>query len=92
MMQFMKTSCLLAGLAVMMTLTGCGSREFTQGKYDDLAEDRLLDDKFNESDMRKIADTLVASLVDSPVVRDSKKPPIVLVTLVKNFVFFVFCK
>lgn len=79
-----RTLALLAGLAMVVVLSGCGSREFTQGKYDDLAEDRLLDDKFNESDMRKIADTMVASLVDSPVVRDSKKPPIVLVTLVKN--------
>jgi len=67
-----------------LLLSGCGSREFTQGKYDDLSEDRLLDDKFNESDMRRIADTMVASLVESAVVKESKKPPVVLVTLVKN--------
>ncbi len=31
-----------------------------------------------------IADTMVNSLVDSRVIRDFKKPPVVLVTLVKN--------
>ena len=39
--------------------TGCGEREFTQGKYDDLSEERLLDDKFNETDMRMIAETMI---------------------------------
>lgn len=73
-----------AAIGLVLVLTGCGSREFTQGKYDDLAEDRLLDDKFNESDMRRIADTMIASLVESAVVKEAKKPPIVLVTLVKN--------
>ena len=29
---------------------------------------RLLDDKFNESDMRMIADTMIKSLTESPVV------------------------
>jgi len=71
-------------VAFAVVLSACGSRQFTQGKYDDMAEDRLLDDKFNESDMRQIADTMVASLVGSPVVSESKKRPVVLVTLVKN--------
>jgi uncharacterized protein (TIGR02722 family) len=69
---------------IHLGLVGCGSRQFTQGKYDDLSEDRLLDDKFNESDMRQIADTMVKSLTESAVIRDAKKPPVVLVTLVKN--------
>lgn len=69
---------------VNLGLVGCGSRQFTQGSYDDLSEDRLLDDKFNESDMRQIADTMVKSLTESAVIRDAKKPPVVLVTLVKN--------
>lgn len=65
-------------------MLGCGSRQFTQGSYDDISEDRLLDDKFNESDMRQIADTMVKSLTESLVIREAKKPPILLVTLVKN--------
>lgn len=69
---------------ILLGVVGCGSRQFTQGNYDDLSEDRLLDDKFNESDMRQIADTMVKSLTESAMIRDAKKPPIVLVTLVKN--------
>ena len=71
-------------LVSLLFFTACGHKEFTGGKYDDLAEDRLLDDKFNESDMRQISDTMVQSLVGSAVIRELKKPPVVLVTLVKN--------
>ena len=77
------TGVLSLGLLVL-GITGCGSRQFTQGNYDDMSEDRLLDDKFNESDMRQIADTMVKSLAESAMIRDAAKPPIVLVTLVKN--------
>jgi len=71
-------------IGIALFFASCAQREFTEGKYDDLSQDRLLDDKFNESDMRQIADTMVASLVESPVVKESRKPPVVLVTLVKN--------
>lgn len=71
-------------LALMVLFSSCGSREFTQGKYDDMSEERLLDDKFNESDMRQIADTMVKSLTDSALMQGNKKRPVVLVTLVKN--------
>ena len=77
--------CGIVGASIaLVALTGCGSRQFSQGKYDDLSEDRLLDDKFNESDMRMIAEAMVKSLIDSQVIRESKKAPVVLVTLVKN--------
>lgn len=66
------------------TLISCGSKQFTQGSYDDLSEERLLDDKFNESDMHRIADTMVQSLSESKLVSELAKPPIVLVTLCKN--------
>jgi uncharacterized protein (TIGR02722 family) len=65
-------------------LCSCGSKQFTQGSYDDLSEERLLDDKFNESDMKRIAEAMVQSLSESKVVSDAQKPPVVLVTLVKN--------
>lgn len=75
---------LLCAIFAVGALSGCGGRQFSQGSYDDMAEDRLLDDKFNESDMRMIADTMVKSLTDSAVIRELKKAPVVLVTLVKN--------
>ncbi|MCB0404160.1 MAG: penicillin-binding protein activator LpoB [Bdellovibrionales bacterium] len=64
--------------------TGCGSKQFTQGEYDDLSESRLLDDKFNETDMRLVAETMVNSLVGSRIISEAKKPPVVMVTLLKN--------
>jgi len=71
-------------LPCFLFMTACGSKQFTQGKYDDLSEDRLLDDKFNESDMRQIATTMVQSLTESRLINESSRPPVVLVTLVKN--------
>ena len=71
-------------LPVLLILVSCGSKQFTQGKYDDINEDRLLDDQFNESDMRRIADTMVQSLSESRVISSVRRPPVVLVTLVKN--------
>lgn len=78
----MKRLLLLIPLAVLFT--SCGSKQFTQGKYDDMSEERHLDDKFNETDMRQIAETMVQSLTESVVVKEAKKKPVVLVTMVKN--------
>ena len=64
--------------------TACGSKQFTQGSYDDLSQDRLLDDKFNESDQRQIADAMIQSLVGSAVIAERKDRPVILVTMVKN--------
>ncbi len=80
----LKSTRVAAFAAVAVLILGCGDKQFTQGKYDDISEDRLLDDKFNESDMRQIADTMIKSLTESLVVKESKKRPVVLVTLVKN--------
>ncbi|NBV50788.1 penicillin-binding protein activator LpoB [bacterium] len=75
---------LILGVPALMLLVSCGSKQFTQGKYDDINEERLLDDQFNESDMRRIADTMVESLSQSRVISSVRQPPVVLVTLVKN--------
>lgn len=75
---------ILWAVALVGFLAGCAPKQFSQGSYDDMAEDRLLDDKFNESDMRMIAETMVKSLTDSALVRDAKKPPVILVTMTKN--------
>ena len=75
---------ILALIVLGVFFTACGERQFSQGKYDDLSEERLLDDKFNETDMRMIADTMVKSLSESPAIKEHKKPPVVLITMVKN--------
>lgn len=69
---------------VVVFLTGCASQQFTKGSYDDIAEDRLLDDKFNESDMRRIADYMADSLANSALVQKMKKRPIVMIAMTKN--------
>lgn len=71
-------------IPLCLFFAACGSKQFTQGKYDDMSEERHLDDKFNETDMRQIAETMVQSLTESTVVKEAKKKPVVLVTLVKN--------
>lgn len=78
-----KLSLAIVGILFLFS-AGCGHRQFAEGEYDDLSQDRLLDDKFNESDMRQIATAMVSSLTASPVIRDSRKRPVVLVTLTKN--------
>ena len=77
---------LFAIVLLIFTLyfSSCGSRQFTKGEYDDMSQERLLDDKFNETDMRMIAETMVDSLVGSSIVKEAKKRPVVMVTLVKN--------
>lgn len=74
----------IAIASLFSLFTACGSKQFTGGKYDDLSEERHLDDKFNDTDMRKIAETMVQSLIGSHIVQGNKKAPVVLVTLVKN--------
>jgi len=71
-------------LPALFLVLSCGSKQFTQGKYDDINEERLLDDQFNETDMKKIAETMVESLSTSRVISSVRRPPVVLVTLVKN--------
>ncbi|NCN27885.1 penicillin-binding protein activator LpoB [bacterium] len=65
-------------------LTACGSRQFTQGEYDDVNEVRHLDDKFNESDAAILIEEMVGSMAEHPVFSKSKLPPIVQVEKVRN--------
>lgn len=74
----------ILALPILLILASCGSKQFTQGKYDDLSEERLLDDQFNESDMKRIADTMVDSLSSSKLLGGVRRPPVVLVTMMKN--------
>src|SRR4051812_49570830 len=77
-----------AGFAlVAMTLifSSCGGpRAFTKGEYDDPTRVELLDDKFNESDMQQMADTVIKAMVACGYVANSPKPPIVIVARVQN--------
>jgi uncharacterized protein (TIGR02722 family) len=68
----------------MVLLSACGSRQFTQGEYDDVNEARMLDDKFNESDAALLIEEMVDSMAKHPVFTQTKLPPIVQVESVRN--------
>jgi uncharacterized protein (TIGR02722 family) len=68
----------------LLTLSACGSRQFTQGEYDDVNVVRHLDDEFNESDAKVLSEEMIASLQQHPVIVGAKKPPVVQMEQVRN--------
>jgi uncharacterized protein (TIGR02722 family) len=77
---FMRSIPLLA----LFFMAACGSRQFTEGEYDDVNEVRLLDDKFNESDAKELISEMIGSLAAHPVFADASVPPVVQVEGVRN--------
>lgn len=68
----------------LIIASGCGPKAFTKGEYDDPNRVELLDDKFNESDMHQMADTIIKAMVSCGYVANSPKPPMVIVERVAN--------
>lgn len=76
---------MLSITALTAFLSGCGGpKAFTKGEYDDPTRVELLDDKFNESDMQQMADTVIKAMVACPYVAKAEKPPVVIVERVAN--------
>jgi penicillin-binding protein activator len=71
-------------MAIVVILSGCGPKAFTKGEYDDPNRVELLDDKYNESDMQRMAETMIQSLVASTSVVNATKPPILMLERVAN--------
>jgi uncharacterized protein (TIGR02722 family) len=71
-------------LLLILALASCGGRQFTQGEYDDVNEQRHLDDKFNESDAAVLIEEMVDSMAKHPVFANVKLPPVVQVESVRN--------
>jgi uncharacterized protein (TIGR02722 family) len=69
---------------VLVAGSGCGPKTFTKGEYDDPTRVELLDDKFNESDMQQMADTIIRAMVACNYISNAPKPPIVMVERVAN--------
>ena len=75
----------LAALLALVCLSNCGGpRAFTKGEYDDPTRVELLDDKFNESDMQQMADTVIRDMASCQSVANAKMPPTVIVERVSN--------
>jgi len=83
-MRFTLLSCF--SFSIMLVIgSGCGGpKAFTKGEYDDPTRVELLDDKFNESDMQQMADTVIKAMVSCGYVANAQKPPIVIVERVAN--------
>jgi penicillin-binding protein activator len=74
---------LLSTLVIFITSCG-GPRTFTKGAYDDPTRVELLDDKFNESDMQQMAETVIQSLNMCRYLRMNSHPPVVMLERVTN--------
>ena len=69
----------------VMVMTSCsGSRAFTKGEYTEPDRVILLDDRYNESDMKIMADALVDSLMKHSIITTPKKAPVFQVERVVN--------
>src|ERR1700745_1717012 len=76
--------CLGISSIVRIAGSACGPKAFTKGEYDDPTRVELLDDKFNESDMQQMADTVIKAMVACNYVANAQKPPGVVGERVQN--------
>ncbi len=72
------------GILGLILLSACGSRQFTQGEYDDPNVVRHLDDEFNESDAQVLSQEMIVSLQQHPIITTAKTPPVVQMEVVRN--------
>lgn len=76
---------LVLGSLLTFTIVGCGKRAFIKGDYDsDVNRENLMDDKWSETDMQKVVNTLVSSAVKHRAIANARKPPVVMVTRLQN--------
>jgi hypothetical protein len=75
---------LLIVLFHITLISSCGPRAFTEGDYDDPNRVELLDDRWNEADMQKMADSVVSTIIGCRAVSRSAIRPVVLVDRVQN--------
>jgi uncharacterized protein (TIGR02722 family) len=80
----MKNKILCAMSVLALVLASCGPKAFVQGEYDDVNRENLMNDQWSETDMQKAVQDLVGSLMNSAVITQSKKMPVVMVTNLQN--------
>lgn len=75
----------IAGLLGLFSLiSACGPKAFVKGSYEDTNKENLLNDEWSETDMQKVAKSLVDSMIAHPVINNAKTPPVVMVTNLQN--------
>lgn len=76
---------IIAVIAAAAASAGCARKSvYTKGKYIDPDEVKLLSDKFVESDLQFIADSLTESLMGSNLVADENGRPSIIISLFTN--------
>jgi len=82
----MKKIILIISLILGSVLTiSCGNKAFVKGQYDqDINQANLLTDKWSETDMQKAVSDLIGSIKKHPSIARAKRPPVVMVTRLKN--------
>jgi uncharacterized protein (TIGR02722 family) len=74
----------LTSVILLGALTGCGSKEFVRGSYEDTDKENNLNDTWSETDMQKVVADLVGSMIQHHEIANAKRPPIVMVTKLQN--------
>lgn len=70
---------------MMWVMVSCGPKAFVKGDYDSNVENKnLLTDEWSETDMQETVKSMVSSMLVHPVVAQSKKRPVVMVTQLQN--------
>tara|TARA_B100001248_G_scaffold262716_1_gene261420 strand:+ start:15136 stop:15729 length:594 start_codon:yes stop_codon:yes gene_type:complete len=69
----------------LFVFSACGPRAFVKGEYDeDINASNNLNDKWSETDMQKVVNSLVSDMVQTEVIRRAKLTPIIMVTKLEN--------
>ncbi|MBI5367529.1 MAG: penicillin-binding protein activator LpoB [Planctomycetes bacterium] len=72
-------------LATTCLLAACGcSSGASHTRYEEPSRPSLVSERYNDTDLRTIAEAMVNSMVQHPVIRDAATKPIIMVGMVTN--------
>ena len=81
----MQNLSLVAVLIISLFSISCANKGFTRGEYDqNINQANLLTDKWSETDMQKAVKELLQSIKSHRTISAAKRPPVVMVTNLKN--------
>ena len=74
----------LLGVALSFFHLSCTSKAFVKGDYDDVSKANLLTDRWSETDMQNVVQSLTGSLIQHPAISRAKRPPVIMITRLQN--------
>ncbi|MBI3270456.1 MAG: penicillin-binding protein activator LpoB [Planctomycetes bacterium] len=66
----------------LVAAAGCSGAPHT--RYEEASRPSLVSERYNDTDLRTVAEAMVNSLIQHPVIRDAVRPPILMVGTVTN--------